>query len=36
MSRYDYARKYLTQLYFAGFISSDLVQSILSEFKKSG
>ena len=24
------------QLYFAGFISSDLVQSILSEFKRVG
>ncbi|EGO5112101.1 hypothetical protein PN918_002454 [Enterococcus faecalis] len=36
MSRYDYARRYLMQLYFAGFISSDLVQNILSEFKKSG
>ncbi|EGO2608950.1 hypothetical protein IHC33_000929 [Enterococcus faecalis] len=36
MSGYDYARRFLMQLYFAGFISSDLVQCILSEFKKSG
>lgn len=34
MSKYDYARKYLTKLCFARFISNDLVQSILFEFEK--